>query len=119
MVVDALDDLRNANPGCQMVAFADMSTDMILVTDSGTSQPREVLDALCREAGAVLGKKGKTQFGEHPGSVAVWATQASLRVFLRAPGEPNDVLCCVCAPNVNVGKLVANASACLDRISNG
>ena len=31
----------------------------------------------------------------------------------------NDVLCCVCAPNVNVGKLVANATACLERISNG
>ena len=119
MVVDELDDLRDANPGCQLVAFADMSANMILVTDSATSHPREVLDALCEEANTLLGAKGNASLGEQPSSAAVWATQASLRVFLRAPDEPNDVLCCVCAPNVNASKLLASASACLDRISNG
>ena len=119
MVVDELDQLRDTIPGCQMVAFADMSTHMILVTDSGTSHPREVLDALCDEAAALLGTKGAPALGDQPSEAAVWATQASLRVFLRAPDEPNDVLCCVCAPNVNVGKLMAGAGACLDRISSG
>ena len=119
MVVDELDLLRDANPGCQMVAFADLGAQMILVTDSGTSHPREVLDALCNEAATLLGKKGTPALGQRPNNAAVWATQASLRVFLRAPGEPNDVLCCVCAPNMNVGKFVASASACLDRISSG
>ena len=119
MVVDELDQLREANPGCQLVAFADLAAHMVLVTDSGTSHPREVLDALCGEAETLLGAKGNPPLGETPGDTAVWATQASLRVFLRAPHEPNDVLCCVCAPNVNVGKLVANATACLERISNG
>ncbi len=119
MVVDELDAFRTANPGCEMLAFADLSTHMILVTDSGTKHPREVLDALCNEAATLLGGKGTPVLGEVPSNAAVWATQASLRIFLRAPEEPNDVLCCVCAPNVNVGKLVANATACLDRISNG
>ena len=119
MVVDELNAFREANPGCQLLAFADLSTNMILVTDSKTSHPREVLDALCDEAATLLGRRGKAALGEVPSNSAVWATQASLRVFLRAPDEPNDVLCCVCAPNVNVGKLMANATACLDRISNG
>ena len=119
MVVDELDQLREANPGCQLVAFADLTAHMILVTDSGTSHPREVLDALCGEAETLLGAKGNPPLGETPGDTAVWATQASLRVFLRAPPEPNDVLRCVCAPNVNVGKLVAKATAGLERISNG
>ncbi|WP_333714182.1 hypothetical protein [Yoonia sp.] len=119
MVVDELDLLRGATPGCETVAFADLSAHMILVTDSGTSHPRETLDALCDEAATLLGRKGKPALGEKPSNVAVWATQASLRVFLRAQDEPNDVLCCVCAPNVNVGRLVANATACLDRISSG
>jgi len=117
MVVAALDELRETNPGCRMVAYADLSTHMVLVTDSGTTQPREVLDALCDEAAALLGTKGAPPIGAAPGTTAVWATPASLRVFLRAPDEPQDVLCCVCAPDVNVGKFVANAFACLDRIS--
>ncbi|SFS22228.1 hypothetical protein [Yoonia litorea] len=119
MVVDELNTLRDSVSGCQMVAFADLSAHMILVTDSKTSHPREVLDDLCDEAATLLGRRGVPALGETPSNTAVWATQASLRVFLRAPGEPNDVLCCVCAPNVNVGRLVAKASACLDRISNG
>ena len=119
MVVDELDRLRESNQGCEMVAFADLSTHMVLVTDSATVQPREVLDALCNEAAAMLGRKGKIPLGTASGAVAVWSTQTSVRFFLRAPDEPDDVLCCVCAPNVNVGKFMANASACLQRISGG
>lgn len=119
MVVDALDELRQENPGCRMVAYADLSAHMVLVTDSGTAAPREVLDALCNEAATLLGSKGTPALGRQPGNSAIWATQAAVRVFLRAPDEPNDVLCCVCAPDVNVGRFVAHATACLDRISSG
>ena len=119
MVVDELDALKNGDAACEMIAFADLSTKMILVTDSAASRPREVLDALCHEAATLLGGRNAPILGTKPVNSAIWATQSSVRVFLRAPGEPNDVLCCICAPNVNVGKFVARAAQCLDRISNG
>ena len=119
MVVDALDDLKQSDPSCQMLAFADLSTQMILVTDSSASHPREQLDALCTEAATLLGGRKKPILGTEPTNTAIWSTQSSVRVFLRAAGEPDDVLCCVCAPDVNVDKFVARASACLAQISNG
>lgn len=119
MVVDELDTLRDTNEGCQTLAFADLSTRMILVTDTGSSLPREALDALCGQAALVLGAGSKVVLGAQPSQTALLANKTSVRVFLRATDEPNDVLCCVCAPNVDVDKFVARASECLNRISNG
>lgn len=119
MVVNELDTLRETNRGCQTLAFADLSTQMILVTDTESNLPREALDALCSQAAFMLGAKGKIAIGAKPGTTAVLANKSSVHVFLRALDEPNDVLCCVCAPNVDVGKFVANATECLNRISSG
>lgn len=119
MVVDELDSLRDTHAGCETLAFADLSTQMILVTDTNSRLPREALDALCAQAAKLLGSKGKVALGENPGTLALLANKSSVRVFLRASDEPNDVLCCVCAPNVDVDKLVADASECLQRISSG
>lgn len=119
MVVDELDTLKETNEGCQTLAFADLSTRMILVTNTGSNLPREALDALCGQAEMMLGTKSKVVLGTQPCQSALLATKTSVRVFLRASDEPNDVLCCVCAPNVDVDKFVARASECLNRISNG
>jgi hypothetical protein len=119
MVVDELDSLRDTNDGCETLAFADLSTRMILVTDTGSSLKREALDALCAEAAMMLGTDSIVALGERPSKTALLASMASVRVFLRASEEPNDVLCCVCAPNVDVDTFVAQASECLNRISNG
>ena len=40
MVVDALDALQKKFAGCETVAFADLSTQMILVTNSDTQYLR-------------------------------------------------------------------------------
>jgi hypothetical protein len=92
---------------------------MILVTDTGSSLPREALDALCAEAALVLGLNNKVTLGTQPSQVALLAGKSSVRVFLRASDEPSDVLCCVCAPDVDVDKFIASATDCLDRISSG
>ncbi len=118
MVVDELDALRTANEGCQTVAFGDLSTQMILITDTQTNLPREALDRLCAQAALVLGRTGKTALGTVPGLRALLADTTSLRLFLRATDEPDDVLCCVCAPDVDVDKFIADATECLHRISN-
>ena len=119
MVVNELDTLLAANVGCQAIAFADLSTRMILVTDTQSKLPREALDALCVQAGSVLGAHGKIALGAQPSRMALLAEKTSVQLFLRASDEPDDVLCCVCAPDVNVDTLVAEATACLSRISGG
>lgn len=119
MVVDELDALRDRFEGCRTIAFADLSTQMILVTDSSSTLPRETLDALCAQAALMLGANGKVFLGSHQSSAAALANNSGLRVFVRAGQEPNDVLCCICEPTVDAGAFLADARASIDRISSG
>lgn len=119
MVVDDLDALRERFEGCTALAFADLSTKMILVTDSSSNLRREVLDALCEEAALLLGASGTPALADKPIDLASVATTSQFRLFLRAEHEPNDVLCCICGPKMDADSFVAEACACLDRISSG
>jgi hypothetical protein len=119
MVVDELDKLRKSSTSCQTIAFADLSTQMILVTDTLSTLPREALDKLCKQAASLLGANGKVALGARPSRMALVANDTSVRLFLRASDEPNDVLCCVCTPSVDLDKFVADATGCLNRISDG
>lgn len=117
MVGDELDALQGKYEGCTALAFADLSTKMILVTDSRSNLPREALDSLCAEAVLLLGGKGKPALAEKPGKMASVATSGQLRVFLRSEQEPNDVLCCICGPMMDADAFIADAQACLSVIS--
>lgn len=119
MVVDDLDALQNKFSGCEALAFADLSTQMILVTNSDTNLRREKLDRLCAEAALALGAKSGPAIGDTPSDAAFIATRDQLRIFLRAPNEPSDVLCCVCKPDVDVASFLSDARPCLERISGG
>jgi hypothetical protein len=119
MVVNALDALHNGYAGCETLAFADLSTQMILVTSSGTISRREVLDALCAEAALTLGTKSKVAIGTNPCTTSIVAGQDQTRVFLRASQEPTDVLCCVFQPGLDVAEFLPAARACLEQISSG
>ena len=119
MVVDDLDALQDKFDGCETIAFADLSTQMILVTNTNANHRREVLDRLCAEAAMALGTAKKPAFGDTPSSAAFVATKNQLRIFLRAPDEPTDVLCCVCRPDVDVASFLSDARPCLEKISSG
>lgn len=119
MVVDELDALHGKFASCETIAFADLSTQMILVTNTDTKEPREALDLLCAEAALALGTAKKRAFGDTPSSAAFVATKNQLRIFLRAPDEPADVLCCVCKPDVDVASFLSDARPCLEKISSG
>ncbi len=119
MVVHELDALRDRFEGCHTLAFADLSTQMILVTDSASNLPREALDALCADAALMLSANGKPVIGAHPSTAAAMATKNALRFFVRADQEPNDVLCCICEPTVDAGQFLADARVSVDRISSG
>lgn len=117
MVVDELDALRDKFEGCHTLAFADLSTHMILVTDSSSNLRREALDSLCSEAELLLGAKGAPALGNQRAGVATVAGPSVTRLFVRASDNPNDVLCCICGPTVDVASFVTDARSCVDRIS--
>jgi len=119
MAVEELDALYEQFPQCETIAFADLSTDMILVTNTATPETREALDALCAAASKSLGKPGSPNFGEGESDTALIATRDSLTIFMRATGEPTDVLCCTSAPDLDVPTFLTAARSTLQKISGG
>lgn len=119
MATEDLDELHSKFPQCETLAFADLSTEMILVTNSDAPQAREVLNALCADAAKSLGKPGTPNFGDGESDTALIATRDQLTIFLRADGEPTDVLCCVCKPDLDVPAFLSAARPTLQKISSG
>ncbi len=119
MVLEELDRLKSQFAGCETLAFADLSTKMILVTNSDANLPREALDKLCAEATVVLGKSGKPSLGDTDAETAYVSSGGQLRVFMRAPDEPDDVLCCICASSIDIAGFLADARPSLAQISGG
>ena len=117
MAVTELDALRDKFEGCRTLAFADLSTQMVLVTDSNSNLRREALDALCTEAALLLGAKGKPALGDQSAKVAAVVATPATRIFVRAAENPNDVLCCICGPKIDATAFVTDAQNCVDRIS--
>ncbi len=119
MVADALDRLHDKYPGCETLAFADLSTNMVLITNSTTTFRREGLDSLCTEAALAFGTSGAPAIGDTAAMTAFVATRDQLRIYLRHAHEPNDALCCVCSHDLAIDSFLEDARACLQEISHG
>lgn len=119
MATEDLDALHAQFPLCETIAFADLSTEMILVTNSETPHQREALNALCEDAVKSLGKPGTPNFGDAESDTALVATRDRLTLFLRAAEEPTDVLCCISKPNLDVAAFLNAARPILQKISGG
>ena len=116
MVSDTLNALHDQFAGCHTLAFADLSTQMVLVTNTPSTTTREHLDALCAEAASAFGPAGLPALGTHPASTVIIATPDHVRLYLRDPQEPADALCCVCDHTVVVGDFLEKARICLEQI---
>lgn len=119
MASDELDALNGKFPGCETLAFADLATKMVLVTNSSNTRSREALDRLCAEAALTLGSPAAPPLGDSTCNTALTASRDAISIFLRADHEPSDVLCCVCSPGLDVQAFLAAAGPCLQRISGG
>jgi hypothetical protein len=117
MIAATLDKLHDRYPGCETLAFADLSTQMVLITNAKAIFRREALDALGAEAALVLGTNGGLAIGGAMAMTAFVATRDHLRIYLRSARDPNDALCCVCAADTDIDSFLTEARACLDRIS--
>ena len=122
-VSDELDALRLEIPGCSLVAFADLSSKIVLTASSAANPAREELDALSVSAhlaldGAIAqGAAGVwANQNDAPAETAMLLNASEARVFMRSPGENPEALICVCAPDCDLEVVVDCARTTLKRI---
>ena len=102
-----LDGFCAAFEGCETLAYADLSTQLVLATNSEAEEPRDALNLLCEEAKLVLD-------GGHLGIVG---TATGFRVFLRDLVEPSDGLICICSLRTDMDAFLPAAQDCLAELS--
>ena len=116
-IADEIRDLMKSVKGCNLVAFADISSKMVLLSKSKNPVPQEELDGLCLEAAVAFdGALAKLNETGNP-TTAIVANGTGTNVFLRAEPGSNDVLCCMCTTDVDVTALLTAGRATLKKIS--
>jgi hypothetical protein len=118
-VIDSLSALVKAYPEARVVAFADLSSQMILASQGTQMVTQEYLEHLCGEARRSfddpLFSLTLEAFSEPRAAVLVG--EADVKVFLRSEIEPADALCCICGHGIDLGGFVEKLQETLDSIS--
>ena len=109
MVQAALDAACAEMAGCGTLAFADLSTHMVLMTNSDAPLSQDQLNELCVEAGKCL----------NDGNLALVADHTETRLFLRSSQEPDDALFCVLDPGCDLKMVLPAVQDCLTQIAGG
>lgn len=119
-VIKELDGLRADIEGCDLAAFADLTTSMILCVSSATRHAQEELDALTATAATVLDgavAEGAQAFlGGSKAQTAITMTPVDVRIYLRASASQNEALICLCTPDADLSKVVSRGSEVLNAI---
>ena len=120
-IIERLADLAKSHPKAQVVAFADLSSSMILASQGNRDITQEHLDRLCRQARHAfddpLFSLSVEAFGEPHGALILGPDH--LRLFLRSEADPADALCCICDHGIDLAAFVAKIRQVLDEISVG
>ena len=100
-VVEKLDALRAAAPGCSLAAFGDLRTRLVLRASAARPWPQERLDELCVQAARCFAAADSAAVTGHFGAgarldEAVLLDGRELRLFLRSPADESDLVCVVC-----------------------
>ncbi|MEM6888975.1 MAG: hypothetical protein AAF636_12635 [Pseudomonadota bacterium] len=107
-----LERLYDSLKGCQMAAFGDLSSGLILRSHSAKPWPRERLDQLCESAVRCFEICAQPHTS-NPGDTAegcqtaVLFTAERAFVFARREAEPSDVTCAVFNRTTAIGTAVA------------
>lgn len=120
-VAESLGAVVKAFPQARLVAFADLSSRMILSSSGSLSTTQEYLDKLCDQArisfdDPLFGLSVEA-FGEPHGAVIIGPDM--LRVFLRSDTEPADALCCICDHSIDLPAFVTKLRGTLESITHG
>ncbi|MCG6883162.1 MAG: hypothetical protein LJE62_05340 [Silicimonas sp.] len=116
-----LDAMRVDVQGCALVAYTDLSSQLVLSTSAAANPVQEEMNALSQAAhlaldGAIAEGAAVSWGGETPAELAFLMTGAEVRLFLRSPANSSEALIAVCAPDVDLERAVSEARATLARI---
>lgn len=97
---EELAELRNRLAGCEVVAFADLSTGMVLASDTAGKLTQERLDALCSEGrDALTGsfaqiiRRASGDAAQMPLKIAMCGGGGRVSCFVGAPDPAQEALC--------------------------
>ena len=122
-IADHLEGLRADMPSCAIVAYADLSTGLVLAASTAEKTSQERLDQLCACAsdtlhGSLYETVANTVMNRRKDKVdyAMNLTASVIEVYVGAQNDCDEALCLVCAPDVDIDDLVDRAKAVLSRI---
>ena len=107
-ILQHLEELRTGLPAVEIAAYMDLRSGTVLGKSAAGDEPQERLDALCAQASDLLGGAS----GETDEAVMMRSTEAL--VLRRAPNAPAEALCLVCAPDVDIARVMEGARRALD-----
>lgn len=109
MVQKALNAICETFDGCETLAYADLSIQLVLATNETSDKTRDDLNDLCAEAMLFLKE----------GNIGVVGTQSGFRLFFKDPDEPTEGLICLCTLGADLVTLMPAAQKCLADIASG
>lgn len=119
-----LEKLRTSLPGCDLVVFGDLFSQITLCVSARDKHPQEQLDALCVTAGNLLdgpaAHSAASALGMPDGNAldqAVIMSTSNMQIFLRSPVDDADVLGCVCSLDADIEFTTAQARSVLNLIA--
>lgn len=122
-VSDILDGCRAGVTGCNLVAFIDLESSMVLSVSSQSKQRQERLDTLGATASRLLPMpqddlaKCLAYNGTSGPQIAILLSMNGTTAFVRSQTEPHEALCCSCSPNTQVDAMIEAAHSVLSDIS--
>ena len=122
-IAERLDSMRKAFPAFSTLAYADISTGMILYASAESELRQEHLDALCATAVEMLQGAAATQVAQALGAEdagdiheAIIMEPGEIGIFLKSTCNPADALCCVGRPSIDLAAFRSLARDHLDAI---
>lgn len=123
VVSDTLDGLRAQFPACKLIAFADLSADMVLATSATSTLGQEHWDGLCAMARDVLRGPANAPILSCLGSAQSSLARAALissqecNLFMTASQAPEYAFCVVGATDLGVAEFYHTAQPVLDTLA--
>ena len=111
MTPSALHTFRNSLTDCDVAAYVDLGSRTVLSSDGALNYAQEYLDALCASAADLFATAPSDESGLVEN--VLFFSPTGSRFFVRNPAEPNEALCCICAPDADVDQLIEAARTAL------